>query len=184
MATEQVGEGRDDDTLLYGERQVLEMIAAGAPLAAVLDVLCRVIDERSGLRSSIFVLDADGAHLRLIAGPNLPDVWRLAVRVFPTTTTACGAAVTRRQQVVSPDILTDPLYRDFREAAQAAGFRAMWSTPIISNDRRALGTFAVYSEQAGAPSDAHLRLVERATHLACIAVSGTRPKKACARASA
>ena len=170
MAPDLTDESQDGHTLLDGERQVLEMIAAGAPLAAVLEALCRAIDRRSGLHSSIFLMDADGAHLRLMAGPHLPEIWRQAVRVIPSTATACGAAVTRREQVVAPDMLSDPLYRDYREAAQAAGLRAVWSTPFLSKDRRALGTFAVYSEHPGGPTDTNQRLVERATYLASIAV--------------
>jgi two-component system, NarL family, sensor kinase len=170
MTIQQVRESRDIGALLPGERQVLEMIAAGAPLAAVLGELCRVIDGRSGLRSSIFLLEGDGTHLRLIAGPGLPDVWRQAVSVFPVTATACGAAVARREQIISPDILTDPLYAGFRAAALAAGIRAVWSTPFLSKDRRALGTFAVYSPESESPTEENLRLVERATYLASIAV--------------
>jgi signal transduction histidine kinase len=170
MGTDPIDESQDGHPLLDGERQVLEMIADGAPLAAVLEALCRVIDRRSGLHSSIFVVDADGAHLRLIAGPSLPQIWCRAVRVIPTTATACGAAVTRREQIVSADMLSDPLYRDYREAAQAAGLRAVWSTPFLAKDRRALGTFAVYSERLGGPTETNQRLVERATYLAAIAV--------------
>jgi two-component system, NarL family, sensor kinase len=170
MTTQHVRESRDTSALLPGERQVLEMIAAGAPLGAVLDELCRVIDDRSGLHSSIFLLDGDGAHLRLIAGPGLPDVWRQAVSVFPVTATACGAAVARREQIISPDILTDPLYAGFGAAALAAGIRAVWSTPFLSRDRRALGTFAVYSQESKSPTEKNLRLVGRATYLASIAV--------------
>jgi two-component system NarL family sensor kinase len=157
-------------TLLRGERQVLEMIAAGAPLADVLGSLCSVVNQRSSLRSSIFLLDAAGDHLRLIAGPQLPDVWRQAVSVFPVTVTTCGSAVTRREQVVSPDVHTDPLFREFRQAALAAGIRAAWSTPFFSRDRRVLGTFAVFSQVAEFPTEMNLRLVERATYLASIAV--------------
>jgi two-component system NarL family sensor kinase len=170
MTTQQIGDSQDIGALLPGERQVLEMIAASVPLGAVLGELCRVIDDRSGLRSSIFLLEGDGTHLRLIAGPSLPDVWRQAVSVFPVTATACGAAVTRREQIISPDILTDPLYAGFRAAAVAAGIRAVWSTPFLSKDRRALGTFAVYSRESTSPTEDNLRLVERATHLASIAV--------------
>ena len=170
MANDQVRQSGDVDALLPGERQVLEMIAAGAPLAAVLNTLCGVIDVQAGLWSSIFLLDAGGARLRLAAGPHLPQVWRQAVGAFPVTTTACGAAVTRGQQTVSPDILTDPLYTDFRAAALAAGIRAVWSTPFFSRNRRVLGTFAVYSRKVESPSNTNLLLVDRATHLASIAV--------------
>jgi PAS domain S-box-containing protein len=173
MATDPVGESRDVGTLLHGERQVLEMIATGAPLAAVLDALCHVIDDRSGLMSAVFLVDADGARLTRIAGPHLPDAWRRATSAFPltpTTSGACGAAVSRREQVIVSDVNTDPLFESFREPARAAAIGAAWSTPFYSKDRRVLGTFAVVSPALGPPSEMNLQLVTRATHLASIAV--------------
>ncbi len=56
MKAESALESPDPGTLLGGERRVLELIATGAPLETVLDALCRVIDEQSGLQSSIFLL--------------------------------------------------------------------------------------------------------------------------------
>jgi signal transduction histidine kinase len=170
MATDRVSESPDAGTLLHGERQVLEMIATGAPLAAVLDALCRVIDQRTGLMSAVFLLDASGKSLTQAAGPHLPDEWRQFTSSVPLTTAgACGTAVSRREQVVIPDVSADPTFQPFREAARAAGIGAVWSTPFYSRDR-VLGTFAVYSPTPGAPSALNLQLVERATHLACIAV--------------
>src|SRR5881409_3225916 len=130
MKAESALESPDPGTLLGGERKVLELIATGAPLETILDALCRVIDEQSGLRSSIFLLDSTGERLTLAAGPHLPDVWRTLVASFPITKTACGAAVSRREQIVSTDITVDPLYAGYQDAADAAGFRAVWSTPF------------------------------------------------------
>jgi two-component system NarL family sensor kinase len=169
MATE----SRDAGTLLDGERQVLEMIATGAPLAQVLDELCRVIDGQSGLMSTVFLVDESGRYLTYIAGPHLPDTWRRVTSASPlpiTAAGACGTAVRRRAQVVVPDISVDPTYEPFAAAARAAGIGAAWSTPFSARDRRVLGTFAVYTPAAGPPSERHLQLVERATHLASIAV--------------
>jgi PAS domain S-box-containing protein len=160
----------DPRTLLGGERQVLELIATGAPLESVLDALCRVIDEQSGLRSSIFLLDGTGGWLSLAAGPHLSDPWKQAVASVPVTATSCGAAVTLRKQTLAPDIASDPSFQGFHDALRQAGVRAAWSTPFFSMDGRPLGTFAVYSETVGPPSAINLALVERATHLASIAV--------------
>ncbi len=170
MSSQGALDSPDSGTLLGGERKVLELIATGAPLATSLDTLCRVIDKQSGLRSSIFLLDSDGQRLRFAAGPHVPESWRSAVASFPVTETACGAAVTNRKQVVSPDIAGDPLYAGYHEAAAAAGLRAAWSTPFFSKEGSALGTFAVLGDVVGAPSADNLALVERATHLASIAV--------------
>ncbi len=172
MAAVQGGDSRSVGILLRGEQAVLEMIATGAPLADVLDALCRVIDERTGLMSAVFLVDGKGTHLTQVAGPHLPGEWRRATRSVPVTpaTTACGAAVCRREQVIVSDIGSDPLFEPLRDAARASGIRAAWSTPFYAKDRRVLGTYAVVSPAAGPPSDLHLQVVERATHLASIAV--------------
>jgi two-component system, NarL family, sensor kinase len=171
MASDEAGGPRDVDTL-DGERQVLDMIATGASLAAVLDALCLVIDQRSGLMSAVFLIDSDGKRLVLAAGPHLPDEWRRATHSLPLTptTTSCGAAVSRRAQVIVSDVSTDPLFEMFRDLARTAAIGAVWSTPFYAEDHRVLGTFAVISPAAGPPSELHLQLVKRATYLASIAV--------------
>ena len=157
-------------TLHGGEYGVLELIATGAPLETSLDALCRFIDEQSGLQSSVFLLDATGEWLTLGAGPHLPESWTARAASFPITQTACGAAVRMRQQTISADISGDPVYAGYHDAADAAGFRAAWSTPFFSKNGQPLGTFAVYNKLPGWPSAENLALVGRATRLASIAV--------------
>ncbi len=173
MAPDQISSSPDEGYLLIGERRVLEMIATGAELKAVLDAICRVIDEQSGLVSSIHLLEGDGTRLTLGAGPHLPEAWRRiasSVPLVPMKSGACGLAISRREQIIVPDVSAEPAYEPFWEAARAAGVRAAWSTPFFASDRRVLGTFAVTSPVAGSPRALDLQLVERATHLACIAV--------------
>ncbi len=167
-------------TFLAGERKVLELIATCAPLEVTLDALCRVIDEQSGLRSSIYLLDDAGRVLSLAAAPDLPEAWRKAtasVQVTPTAG-ACGAAITTRKQVVVADVLASPLYERWRDEALASGIAALWSTPFFSREGRALGTFVVFKQTVGAPDDAPLKLVDRATYLATIAVERERTEQA------
>src|SRR6266852_1169264 len=105
MSAQPIVDSSPSGALLTGERHVLELIATGAPLDDTLDALCRVIDEQSGLMSSVFLLGRDGGQLSLAAGPHLPGAWREATRSFPATPTAgaCGAAVNRREQVIVTD---------------------------------------------------------------------------------
>jgi PAS domain S-box-containing protein len=83
---------------------------------------------------------------------------------------ACGTAISRREQVIVPDVWADSTFDPFWEAARTAGIRAVWSTPFFATDRRVLGTFAVASPTVGSPKALDLQLVDRATHLASIAV--------------
>src|SRR5580704_14322702 len=56
-----------------GEQRVLEMIAAGAPLADSLAMLVRVVEEHSPpVMGSVLLVSADGSQVVHGAGPNLP----------------------------------------------------------------------------------------------------------------
>jgi two-component system NarL family sensor kinase len=172
MSAQPIADSSPSGTLLTGERHVLELIATGAPLDTTLDALCSVIDEQSQLISSVYLLDRDRTHLSFAAGPRVPEIWRQATRSFQATPTAgaCGLAVNRHERVTVTDVLASPLYEEWHEAAQASDIEALWSTPFFSEDGRVLGTFAVLDHKIRVPSDAHLRLVDRATYLASIAV--------------
>jgi len=162
----------DPGTLLSGERKVLELIAIGTPLADTLDALCRVIDDQTDLMCAVYLLNREGDQLSLAAGPRLPDVWRNATRSFRAAPTigACGAAVNRREQVITPDVLASPLFEHWRDAATAAHIGSVFSTPFFSTDGHVLGTFVVFAPERGTPNAARLAVVAHATHLASIAV--------------
>ena len=135
------------ESLLSSEKHVLEMIAGGAPLAAVLNDLCGSIDEQSpGSISTVLSLDPETQKLWPVAGPKVPPGWSRMVSPLAIGPRAgsCGTAAYRRQTVVVSDIATDPLWADFREAALSYGLKACWSKPVISTKGAVLGTFAMY----------------------------------------
>jgi PAS domain S-box-containing protein len=161
------------------DKVVLEMIRAQQPLTRVLESLCLKIEERSpGLICSVLVLDNDGTTLRDGAAPSLPAIYRAAIdgtKVGPQAG-SCGTAAYRQQPVVVTDIANDPLWRDCRQLALTHGLRACWSMPISSHDGTVLGTFACYYREPRGPDPYHLQLIDRATHLAGIAVEHHRAK--------
>jgi signal transduction histidine kinase len=122
--------------------------------------------------ASILLLDGDGARVHTAAAPNLPAAYSAAIDAAPIGPRAgsCGTAAYRRERVIVEDIETDPLWEDYRALARAHGLRACWSTPIVSRDGRVLGTFALYARAPHAPSEAEIELVDRATHVAGIAI--------------
>ena len=164
----------DGGTLLSGERHVLELIATGANLHAVLDALCSVIDEQLGPHhlSSVYLLDRDRKQLRFESGPRVPEVWQEATSVFAATPDAgaCGRAINLHEQTIVQDVLTSPLFRRWRDTMRAVGIKTVWSTPFLSTEGDPLGTFAVLCLQPGAPGETQRNVVARATHLASIAV--------------
>src|SRR5262245_62758203 len=65
----------DSTEALSGEAllDALKLILIGAPLAEALTNITRLIEaQRPGMLCSIFLLDADGVHLRYAAAPSVP----------------------------------------------------------------------------------------------------------------
>ncbi len=137
------------DALRDGQAQILEMIAMGAPLEDVLNRLMRLVESQlTGIFGSILLVDGDGARLRHGATPSLPEAYVKAVdglRIGPKAG-SYGTAAYRREPVMVADVMTDPLWADYRDVAAAHGLRSCWSTPILSNRGEARGVFAMYSK--------------------------------------
>ena len=168
-------ERKKAEALLTGEKRLFEMIATRAPLASILDFLCKVIEEqRVGLLASILLLDSEGIRLNPIAGPSLPQGWTQLItglEIGPCVG-SCGTAAYRGTQVIVSDIASDSLWdlADYRASALSYGLRASWSNPIVSSDGKVLGTFAMYYREPRSPSPQDFELIELATHLARVAI--------------
>ena len=161
------------EMLLTGEKRILGMIARGDSRALILDALCRLFEELcDGSLSSILLLDRKTNRLRHGAAPSLPMNYAEAIDglVIGPSVGSCGTAAYRAEPVIVSDIDTDPLWADYRELALAHGLRACWSRPILSSDRRVLGTFATYYREPRSPSVREHNVIEQITHLVSIAV--------------
>ena len=79
------------------------------------------------------------------------------------------------------DVLTDPLWADYRDLAEICGLRACWSTPIFARGD-VLGSFAMYRQEQRGPHAEETRLTQIATHIAGIAIERQQPRRHCASA--
>ncbi|HMH03373.1 MAG TPA: PAS domain S-box protein [Candidatus Udaeobacter sp.] len=171
------------ESLLGGEKRLLEMIATGAGLKDILNVLCLTIEEyHKGMLASVLLLDSDGLHLTSAAGPSLPKGWIQQMESLPIGPRAgsCGTAAYRGSPVIASDIATDPLWEvpEHRASALRHGLRASWSNPILSSDGKVLGTFCMYYRGARSPDARDLGIIEMATHLARVAIERDRAEEA------
>ena len=101
------------------QRHVLEAIATGVELTDVLTSIARFQETQCpGVECAIHLLDDDGVTLRSAAAPSVPAAFMEAmdeIVVGPQSATG-GTAVYRREQVMTPDIATDPIWSDYRDA--------------------------------------------------------------------
>ncbi len=161
-----------------GQKRVLEMIADGTPLPAVLGGLARFAEDVSTgeLLCAISLLDEDGKRLRHGAAPSLPAAYTQALDGVEIGACAgvCGTAAYLGEAVAAPDIATDARWASYRDLALRHGLRACRATPIFSSAGQVLGTFAMYYRHAGRPSPNDVRVIEMATYLAGIAIERRR----------
>ncbi|NHZ82568.1 diguanylate cyclase [Massilia sp. CCM 8695] len=162
-------------------RHVLELLAHGAPLHAVLGaVVLGVESTNAGMLCAILLLDAEGRFLHTGAAPSLPDFFNAAVDGLPAAAGfgSCGSAAASGQRVIVEDIQTHPDWAAYREIAARAQLASSWSEPIRGASGRVLGTFAIYHRTPRYPSAANVVLIELAAQLAGIALEQAQAAQA------
>jgi GAF domain-containing protein len=90
---------------------------------------------------------------------------------------SCGTAAYQATTIIETNIERDPLWDDYRELAAEYGFRACWSSPILSHTGQVLGTFAMYYRTPRGPLPEEQRLSEIAIHIASIAIENRRAEE-------
>ena len=178
-----VSERKKAEALQAAEKRLLEMIATGVPLKEIAGELCQIIEQqRPDTLASVLLLNTDGVHLDVVAGPKLPNEWTRQMEKMPIGPCAgsCGTAAYRGSPVIVSDIATDPLWDapEHRGAALKHGLRASWSNPVLSSKGKVMGTFCMYYREPRAPDSQDLELIELATHLVRVAIERDRAQEA------
>jgi PAS domain S-box-containing protein len=169
------GESRTSTALLLdSQRRVLERIASGAPLSEILVTLVRLIEEQAGgMRCAVLLADPMQQRLTFVAAPSIPADYKSGIepylRIAPNMG-SCGTAAFLRKPVYTEDTATDSLWENCRGFAVRNGLRAIWSTPILSDDNDVLGTFAMYYGEPRLPSAEDIQLIDMATQMARVAI--------------
>jgi PAS domain S-box-containing protein len=163
------------EALLAGENRLLEMVARGSSLPAVLDALCGFVENLArGCHCCILLIDSESMTFRLGAGPGLPPGYNeiLHGRPLDSDEGPCGMAASLKEQVIVPDVALDPRWvaSGWRSLTLAHGLRSYWSTPILSGEQNVLGTFVICQREPGSPTPLHQGLIRHFTHIASIAI--------------
>lgn len=130
-------------------------------------LLIKAVAEVCGTEmNSIYLTDPSGKTLHLKAEFGLPSDVVDAIREIPVGTlpqsAVCGRAAALKRPVFASD-LDAPWWGPYREYAEVAGIRAVWSFPLISSEGELLGTMATYFRTEKVPSEEELVAVERIT---------------------
>jgi PAS domain S-box-containing protein len=168
-----ITEHREAESLLATEKQALEMIARRAPLSAVLSLLCRSIQDQAPAARCSFLLSQEGTYLRHPSAQGLEKGAGDGAMIGPSVSSSTTAMHQGAPEIVSGST-SDPLFSGYSGMALSHGERVPWSTPILSAKGEVLGTLEIFYSEPRLPLDKEERLVERATHIAAIAIESHR----------
>jgi signal transduction histidine kinase len=147
-------EREQGETQVRYQRDSLERIVQGAPLAEILE---RLTAELEGLvdrelAASILLIDETGRYATPIAARPAPASWP-ACEIMPEAEALAAEAI-------------------------RPGPRACWSAPIISSTGQVLGAFAVRYKELTEPTPREARIVEIVTRTAAIAIERKQSEQA------
>jgi C4-dicarboxylate-specific signal transduction histidine kinase len=129
-------------------------------------------------------VDPNGRQLRAGAAPTLPLDYTQAIdgRTIAMGIGPCGNALLSKEPVIASDFRTDERWsEEYRALALAHGLRACWSTPILSLEGHALGTFALYYREPRSPTPEEYNVIEQFRDIASIAIERTQAEDALRR---
>jgi PAS domain S-box-containing protein len=168
--------------LLECQRRVLERVANRASLEEIFETLVKLIEDQApDMLCAVLLTDSDGQGLHFVAAPNIPQDYQRSIEPFlriAPNMGSCGTAAFRREPVYTRDTKNDPLWKDSAHIAVRNGLRAIWSTPILSDDNAVLGTFAMYYTKPRLPSAQHIQLIDMAVQMARVAIEAKRTEDA------
>jgi len=164
-----------DESGLFSIESVLKLqrlIFAGSPLSEVLTHIAQLVESQAeGMSCTIWLPDEEGKELHCAAAPSLPGFSaQVGTMSVGPKGGSCGTAVYRRESVYVTDILTDPIWDDYRERMLPYEIRSVWSRPIFTSEGKALGTFSINYHEPRSPGANDLRLIENASHITRIAI--------------
>lgn len=169
----EINERRKTEMILAAQKNVFEILIRGGSLQDALNALLKPIDSLiDGVDSSILILSEDGKRLYHGAHINLNSefVEKINGCEIGPHSGACGTSAYRKELVITPDIIHDPLWIDYKEVAVKAGLTSCWSCPITSGDKKVLGTFALYSKEVRSPTPFELDVVRNISAAAALSI--------------
>jgi diguanylate cyclase (GGDEF)-like protein/PAS domain S-box-containing protein len=162
---------------LQGQTRILRSLAAGTPLAHLLEELALFAEELwPGMRCAIYLTNNKTNTLVFGAAPNFPhdieNERNIEIPIAPYVGVGCTlAAAAHNKTIVAANTLTDPHWENIRFVAEQRPWqRACWATPFANIGGIMLGVITLYFDHPCTPDAADTELIGQLTSLAGIVI--------------
>lgn len=168
-----ISERKRNETLVYAQNKILEMIAGSTSHDRTLRSICRFVERiGDGFKTAIMVLDPDKNTLSVEQAPGLAEQFKLCldfVNVDADSLT-CGSAVYHGKDRIVADIAHEAGWGPHISRLEEQGIGAVWSFLLYGAAGRVIGTLDVYVNESRAPTTDELDKMSRMARLAGIAI--------------
>lgn len=162
------------ERLRESQREVLQLIVAGAPLGDVLRRICSIMEAfDADAKCAVTVLDEAGARVRAAFSPSLPSRFLSVVQdtLLAMPEGACANTLRSGQTATCAEMSKDPEWQELAALGAEHALRACWFTPVFGARGRLIAVIAVYYPHPYRPSDRELVLVQAAVSLVALAIT-------------
>jgi GAF domain-containing protein len=164
--------GHLDDPGTRRAQDALALLWAARGVDALLpQLLERALHLTGAERGNVQLADPDTGGLRIAAQVGFDREFLDYFAIVEDDCSACGRAARLHSQTVVTDTSMDPDFRPHREIADASGFRAVQSTPLIDRSGMLVGVVSTHYPHPGRPADEDLRALRGYGRLAGEALS-------------
>ena len=112
-------------------------------------------------RGNIQIVDPASGSLRIAAQAGFSDEFLEYFAVVNDDGSACGRAAQELSQTVIADVKTDSRFAPHRDIADASGFRAVHSTPLLDLRGHLVGVLSMHYPKPYCPPNRDLELIRR-----------------------
>ena len=156
-------------------------VAATDDLNAALSAILRTLYEIHRASSGVFALyDVQSRRFTEAASLGLDPPARETVHrvMFGAHGELANRALAAGRRTVVFDVEKDPNCAGYRDAARAAGFRAMHSTPIVTRDGNLLGVVSLFFPTPREPDELEIQFADMCARYAAEVIESRRAKLA------
>jgi len=168
-----IDEDQRAQALANDEYAILERLVHNPALSETLTDIARLVERHGDAGDCLITLLRDGVF-RVATAPNISPGLADAIDGTPALPgqLTMGEALRRRSEVVSVDLLTDPLWESLRDVLSATRYRSCWTVPILSttSEGELIGTVDFFGYHAGEPGLEEWALYVLGARLAGLAI--------------
>lgn len=165
---------RSNERIMRKQKEAFQSAIDGSPLAVSLNIIASLVTEEMEARTAFYLADKDNKYLHPILGAgNMPDDYLKQIDGFTIgeNSFSCGLAIPTGLPVITEDIFNDPSWKPLVFIAREFNIRACWSFPIRTGQNKAVGTFAMYLNEAKKPAAKDLALADVVLQTAGVIIS-------------